>query len=1000
MMVFGMVWAWVWGVSFPPVGVPVLQTPSKSTIGATLCRGPCPIHSRPERHHSSPLASPAAPAPAPMDPASLDPRLRDAGEDSIVVRDSTQRRHVGVADVDALSEASSDEDEGDEYAPRQPQTLTGIGIGPASAITTPTGTASILFTPQTPARSSNVFPPPLSTPSSASIAIAPAPTPTSAGAATPHDPNDPKRPRACEACRGLKVKCEPDLHNPDGPCKRCAKAGRDCIVTQPTRKRQKKTDSRVAELEKKIDALTASLHASRGSASGGSIPPPPPPPPPPSTSTSISAPHPRPAYPSEAEEATRTRVASEWGPPAFPPAIDNSTTGAPPAMAGQKRKFAESTKAPGPDVHKDSQPSNPGRQQLQPDVVDRRILTVEQAADLFRRYTDCMATHLPAVVFPPGTTADEVRKTSPIMFLAIMSVASSETPNTQRVLVKELMQIFANKIIIQGQKSLELVQSIMISVIWYFPPEHFEELKFYQLVHLAGVMAIDIGLGRKKNSPKSRLIPYTWRDHPFRKHALPDPTTIESRRTWLAAYFLASNVAMALHRPNLIRWQSFMTECMDILESSPEAAPSDRYLCHLVWTHRLAEEVGIQFSMDDPSIFVDITAYKVQYALRGFERDLQKYSKNIPKEDKQPSLLLSFSVMNLYMHEIALQTNDEFTASNAEALRDPIPHKGETLTPAHISALSSCLTAIDSIFETFLSLDVPTIRCLPIFNFVRVAYAVVVLIKIYFSATSPSADLGKVINKDNMKVAEYIDRLLDRFRETAALDKSRPAGKFLMVLIMVRGWFQKQGQPQGDQNIDPALKPSEAPQNAPTAKPPKLQDKGPPPRAPHDQQRRYQPPQNRIQSEYNPANTPLQLLSEVATGNNPPQGGQGSGPPSAPNLNPPGYPNWIPPGEQLPYMYDPTTGLPTSAAGAPGAMGPTIQPLLPWPGGVFGGEIDYMSMGDGFEQAMGLTLTGFGGGSPGDEASYENSMRMTQNDPSLMGLMDEFPGGPGGVFRF
>jgi len=84
------------------------------------------------------------------------------------------------------------------------------------------------------------------------------------GGGTPEEgTNDLKRPRACEACRGLKVKCEFDPSNHDGPCKRCAKAHRNCVVTQPSRKRQKKTDSRVAELEKKIDALTAVLQATR-----------------------------------------------------------------------------------------------------------------------------------------------------------------------------------------------------------------------------------------------------------------------------------------------------------------------------------------------------------------------------------------------------------------------------------------------------------------------------------------------------------------------------------------------------------------------------------------------------------------------------------------------------------------------------------------------------------------------------------------------------------------
>lgn len=75
---------------------------------------------------------------------------------------------------------------------------------------------------------------------------------------------DQKRPRACEACRGLKVRCDQDPAHPEIPCKRCAKAGRPCVITQPSRKRQKKADSRVAELEKKLDALTAALHQSQG----------------------------------------------------------------------------------------------------------------------------------------------------------------------------------------------------------------------------------------------------------------------------------------------------------------------------------------------------------------------------------------------------------------------------------------------------------------------------------------------------------------------------------------------------------------------------------------------------------------------------------------------------------------------------------------------------------------------------------------------------------------
>jgi hypothetical protein len=165
------------------------------------------------------------------------------------------------------------------------------------------------------------------------------------------------------------------------------------------------------------------------------------------------------------------------------------------------------------------------------------------------------------------------------------------------------MQVFGDEVIVRGHKSLELVQAITVAVIWYWPPERFEELKFYQLVHVAAVMAIEIGLGRKKAAKGGfrKHISYAWRDHPLRKNPPPDPTTIEARRAWLTCYFMATNTAMALHRSNLIRWTPFVAECMDVLESSPDAAPTDKYLCHLVWTHKLAEDVGIQFSMDDPA---------------------------------------------------------------------------------------------------------------------------------------------------------------------------------------------------------------------------------------------------------------------------------------------------------------------------------------------------------------------------------------------------------------
>ncbi|KAH6650308.1 hypothetical protein F5144DRAFT_588815 [Chaetomium tenue] len=801
---------------------------------------------------------------------------------------------------------------------------------------------------------------------------------TTGGPNHPTDPSDPKKPRACESCRGLKVRCDPDPANPEGACRRCAKGKRACVVTQPTRKRQKKTDSRVAELEKKIDALTASLVATRGAVGGvGGV---------------------------GAAAAAVTGLAG------------GGTSGAGGGLAGAGGVSGLGGVGGGGGGGGGAGVGQRGSWDREAEVG---LLTMGLAADLLDRYNVHMCPHLPGVVLPPDLTAAELRKTKPILFLAVMAGAASELPNLQRVLTKELMQQFADKIIIRGNKSLELVQAITVAVIWYWPPERFEELKFYQLVHVAAVMAIEIGLGRKKAAKGGfrKHIAHAWRDHPLRKQSPPDPTTTEARRAWLTCYFMATNTAMALHRPSLIRWTPFVAECMEALESAPDAAPTDKYLCHLVWSHKVAEDIGIQFSMDEPSSTPNLAEARTQHALKGFERELEKYNNSVPKELRKPSLQMSFHVISLYMHEVATH-NDAAEECRLHPSETQLGMDG-ALSVAHINALSACLTAINGIFDLFLSLDVHTIRCLPVFNFVRVAYAVVVLIKLYFAASSPKSDLGKVIDKDDMKVELHLDRLLEQFRATAAGDRSRPAAKFLVVLVMIRSWFHKQKLNQnGGRSAETNTSAAETPL-PPHSRPSVGERSNAPPISQPPQQQQQQ------QQDYPPtASTGLQLLSEIATnksasGPRPSTTSHFSLSSSTPLAGSTPTGPWL---SRPQLMYDPTNNSSPSSgpstadntAGGPGSymVGVPPQPgpnmaanlSLPWLNSAFSSadpEYEYATFGDGFAQAMDWTLGGFG------ESAVRNMMQDSGPDqtawfPPMGEGLDAMDGGgaAGGGFGF
>ncbi|KAL8763965.1 MAG: hypothetical protein Q9184_000408 [Pyrenodesmia sp. 2 TL-2023] len=677
--------------------------------------------------------------------------------------------------------------------------------------------------------------------------------------ATPQHPDQPtsesKRPRACEACRGLKVRCEPDPVK--GTCRRCAKASRACVVTAPSRKRQKKTDSRVAELERKIDALTASLHATKAQAGSES------------DDESIEDRRPLPnassqgrrnsdytprddyrmteaanamqqqpleAYDGQTERMShhlvmgndKKRRMSQYPEEETSHAVPNTQ----PSPCSMQSPVQESnTRASEASYVRPSQKngtSNPlpptTPHSVSPvheyaDVVDRKILDAALAAEIFEHYTREMAPKMPLVVFPTDTPAGAIRKHRPTLFLAILSVAAGqEHPEIQRILTKEIMRAFADRVVYRGEKSLELIQALQVLTIWYWPEEN-RDAQTYQLIHMAAVMGIDLGLGRR---PKNGREAYhaLWKDNPRPRSSAQAFDSPDSRRAWLACYLLCANTAMGLRRSNLIRWSPYMDECLDYLSTSSEALPSDSILLEWVRLQRLADDLGNQISVDE-STDVGMSDMKTQYALKGFERQMKDWEKEASKQKAsrkwsladagrwrespvnvpQVSLSFNFHVVNLYMHEFAMhldQTLDFPSRSRlARGRGENSQARQQVLTTAHIGALTTCLASIHGMFDTFLEMTTNDIRSAPVCYFVRVAYAGVLLIKMYFAATAPESELGNVISSDDMRVGHYLGKLRELLQASAASGKCRPARSFYLVLVMFQTWFERKKEGKG-----------------------------------------------------------------------------------------------------------------------------------------------------------------------------------------------------------
>ena len=335
---------------------------------------------------------------------------------------------------------------------------------------------------------------------------------------------DLKRSRACEPCRQLKVRCDPDPINLDAPCKRCTKARRTCIVTAPTRKRQKKTDSRVTELERKIDALTATLQQSHSNAFAMA------PPAQQSQSSREEQPVPGRWLSGDSHVAGHKRSHDELLTSQYTRSDSSSTEQMhKPSVSKWRGPFAGETAPPKIEAANEFA-----------DVVDKGLIDIQTASLAFDHYVNKVAVKMPMVVFRPGTTMEVVRRDKPTLFLAIIATAVGKfNKDAQLPLLTETYKVIADRVIVKGEKSLELIQAILVSAIWYMPPDNLDELKFYQLIHMAVVLAMDVGLNRRTHGdlkPFARL-----REVLIKKPQGPnvDIWGPEARRTWVGCYFMA-----------------------------------------------------------------------------------------------------------------------------------------------------------------------------------------------------------------------------------------------------------------------------------------------------------------------------------------------------------------------------------------------------------------------------------------------------------------------------
>ena len=137
------------------------------------------------------------------------------------------------------------------------------------------------------------------------------------------------------------------------------------------------------------------------------------------------------------------------------------------------------------------------------------------------------------------------------------------------------------------------------------------------------------------------------------------------------------------------------------------------------------------------------------------------------------------------MHEIAMRpaTNDGMSGPDETSM----DHENRPGVMDE-SQLTDCLESVHNLFRVFTSLDMSAIRALPAIYFIRTIHAAIVLVKLYFAAMRLPDGYQRSARKQDLKVDEYLNRLLHMFTGWSDI---WPADKLTTVLGKIRVWFEQ-----------------------------------------------------------------------------------------------------------------------------------------------------------------------------------------------------------------
>lgn len=373
--------------------------------------------------------------------------------------------------------------------------------------------------------------------------------------------------------------------------------------------------------------------------------------------------------------------------------------------------------------------------------------TPAEAEKYLAKFRDWLI-HFPFMILPQDMTAAALREERPFLWLCIMNVTSMSV--FQQLKLKDrVRQEIATRIVINHEKSMDVLLGIIVSLAWATMnsgPGNKPFIITYS--QIAKSIIYEMSLTRAPIEEQYFTVCFKLYGG---RPAPPRLRSSEERRAVVSLWFLTSITSSFIGKLDGLRWTSHMDECLAVLEREKEH-PSDETLVALVRYQLVCDEAHKLMVQD---VMGEVSKTPTYIFRKGLLARLQQVRDSIPASLPAHAML--------QIHSLAAEV--QIDSVGLFVLGIPTMQRTESMY--------SCLKAVRELYDMFLRIPPEDLAGYPFALYIVLAQ---IQIALYRLTTAEDPAWDKELLRSTADLRHLLEMTIEKFNkiETAYPIKFTP----------------------------------------------------------------------------------------------------------------------------------------------------------------------------------------------------------------------------------